>query len=379
MRTKPKVFLSYAREDLALVSRLYDELSAAGLDPWLDRRNLIGGELWDHKIRKAIRQSDFFLACLSSHSVNKRGFLQREIRQALDLWQEKLDDDIYLIPTRLEECQVPESLSKFQWVDLFEDEGLTSLLEAVRIGVKRQRVPLKVETPSGDLTAVTKTIRETEGGKPKYVIEIDYPQVQGLEEAKAEEINLSLQGFVLNRIHRFKGGATSFSLRDAGEHSSELYIDYDVPLLTSRLLSLRFSIYEYYAGAAHGMTYTRTFNYEFGSPLLIDLGHLFKTHADYLKIVSDHCVQELRAQAAANGDEPDNLFLDGASAEWKNFRAFNITDRSLSITFEPYQVDCYAAGTKHVEVPYAAIQKHLDGDVMARLLPHLGSTLGLDS
>jgi hypothetical protein len=368
MITKPKIFISYASEDLALVNKLCDELAAAGVDPWLDKRNLIGGELWDHKIRKAIRQSDFFLACLSNRSVNKRGFLQREIRQALDLWQEKLDDDIYLIPARLEECQVPESLSKFQWVDLFTEEGLSSLLEAIRIGVKRQRAPLIVETPTGDMTVVTKTIRETEGSKPKYAIEIDYPEVQGLEGSKGEEINLSLKGFILNRIHRFKGSATTFSLRDAGGYSSDLTIDYDVPLLTGQLLSLRFSIYEYYAGAAHGMTYTRTFNYELGSPLLIDVCDLFKTHANYLEIVSAYCLQALRAQSIANGDEPDNLFLDGTSPRWENFRAFNITDRSLIITFEPYQVDCYAAGTKHIEIPYTAIQEHLNNEIISRLL-----------
>ena len=33
-------------------------------------------------------------------SVNQRGFLQSEIRQALEVWKEKLPDDIYLIPVR---------------------------------------------------------------------------------------------------------------------------------------------------------------------------------------------------------------------------------------------------------------------------------------
>jgi hypothetical protein len=311
--------------------------------------------------------------------VNKRGFLQREIRQALDLWQEKLDDDIYVIPARLEECQVPESLSKFQWVDLFEERGLSSLLEAIWVGVKRQRVPLKVDAPSGDLTVVTKSICETEQGQPKYVIEVDYPLVHGLEGTKSEEINLSLQGFVLNRIHRFRGHIGSSPSGPTAEYANELSIDYDVPMLTSQFLSLRFSIYEYYAGAAHGMTYTRTFNYQLGSPRLIDLSDLFNADVDYLEIVSAYCLRVLRTQAIVNGDEPDNLFLDGASAKWENFRAFNVTDSSLIVTFEPYQVDCYAAGTKHVEIPYAAIQDHLNNDVMARLLLHTSSSPSVNS
>jgi hypothetical protein len=133
-----QIFLSYARKDEKQVKKLYQRLSAAGFKPWMDIEDLLPGEIWKSRIPQAIRESDFFLACLSGNSVNKRGWIQREIEDALDIWQEKLDSDIYLIPARLEDCEVPERLSDFQWVDLFEEDGWTRLVEAIREGMTRR-------------------------------------------------------------------------------------------------------------------------------------------------------------------------------------------------------------------------------------------------
>jgi tetratricopeptide (TPR) repeat protein len=130
-----QIFLCYAREDETQVKELYQRLSAERFKPWMDRLDILPGRKWKSSIRQAIRQSDFFLACLSKNSVNKRGYIQQEIKEALDVWQEKLDSDVYLIPTRLEECQVPESLQDVQWVDLFYEEGWQQLLDALNVGL----------------------------------------------------------------------------------------------------------------------------------------------------------------------------------------------------------------------------------------------------
>jgi len=131
-----QIFLSYASEDLESVEALYQELSKAGFKPWMDKKDILPGELWKSSISRAIRDSDFFVVCLSANSIDKRGWIQREIKQALDIWQEMLDSDSYLIPARLEECEVPESLRDFQWVDLFEEDGWTQLVKSIQHGMK---------------------------------------------------------------------------------------------------------------------------------------------------------------------------------------------------------------------------------------------------
>jgi len=126
------------REDKEKVESLYRKLADAGLKPWMDIKDLLPGEKWRSSIQKAIRHSGFFLACLSAHSVNKQGFLQREIKDALDIWQEKVESEIYLIPVRLEDCEVPENLHNFQWVNLFEEDSWTQLVKAIQVGIKHR-------------------------------------------------------------------------------------------------------------------------------------------------------------------------------------------------------------------------------------------------
>ncbi len=133
-----RVFLCYARPDQERVIEIYEKLESDGIRPWLDVKSLVAGENWQHAIRNAIQQADFFLVCLSSNSVNKRGFLQREIRIALDKLQGMLAEDIYLIPMLLEECRVPAPLDTFQWLDMSVAEGYAHLLHAIREGMKRR-------------------------------------------------------------------------------------------------------------------------------------------------------------------------------------------------------------------------------------------------
>jgi hypothetical protein len=156
-----QIFLSYAREDEEKVENLYQRLSDEGFKPWMDTKDILPGEKWPSSIRKAIRRSDFFLLCLSENSVDKRGWIQKEIREALENLQGMLDSDIYLVPVRLEKCEVPESLREFQWVDLFEEDGWTRLVEAVQEGMKRRlkQVPHR-DSRDPDLAAKFAEVRE---------------------------------------------------------------------------------------------------------------------------------------------------------------------------------------------------------------------------
>ncbi|MBM3758896.1 MAG: TIR domain-containing protein [Acidobacteria bacterium] len=99
----PRVFISYAAEDRKQAQALYDALAAAGLNPWLDRRNLKAGQNWPRLIEAAIEASDFFVACMSSNSVLKRGGFQAEIRYALDIARRLPLEDTFIIPVRFDE------------------------------------------------------------------------------------------------------------------------------------------------------------------------------------------------------------------------------------------------------------------------------------
>jgi DNA-binding response OmpR family regulator len=136
--SQTKIFLCYARPDENQVRELYEKLSSAGFTPWMDKKCIFGGQKWEIAIRRAIREADFFVACISQRSINRRGFIQKEIRMALSIWDEKLEDDIYLIPIRLEDCEVThERLRELQWIDMFRPRGFQKLVQAIRTGVER--------------------------------------------------------------------------------------------------------------------------------------------------------------------------------------------------------------------------------------------------
>jgi len=126
------VFLCHSSGDKSLVRFLYQRLSSDGFSPWLDKEKLLPGQNWEFEIKSAIESAGAILVCLSRASVTKEGFLQREIKIVLDKADEKAEGTIFLIPVRLEECDLPDRLAKWQWVDLFEDTGYDRLVRALR-------------------------------------------------------------------------------------------------------------------------------------------------------------------------------------------------------------------------------------------------------
>jgi hypothetical protein len=126
-----KVFLCHAHADRNPVRGLYARLTKDGVDAWLDKEKLLPGQDWELEIRKAVREADVVVVCLSKQ-FNQAGFRQKEVRLALDTAMEKPEGEIFIIPARLDECDNLESLKKWHWVDLFEDDGYEMLMRALR-------------------------------------------------------------------------------------------------------------------------------------------------------------------------------------------------------------------------------------------------------
>jgi hypothetical protein len=134
-----KIFISYASGDRAKAQELHAYLKAHGADPWLDTENLLPGQDWKMEIAKALDETDLILLCLSKSSVTREGYVQKEMRLALDRALEIPQGEIFLIPARFEEVELPYSLRDYQWVDLYTESGKNKLwrslnLRAVKVG-----------------------------------------------------------------------------------------------------------------------------------------------------------------------------------------------------------------------------------------------------
>ncbi len=134
--TKPQVFLSYAHEDIGMAKRVYSDLKGYGLNVWFDADALQAGEQWPDRIQDAIENSRYFLALLSTQSLTKKGFVQKELKTALNVLDLFPDSESYIILVRLCECRISNRrLRDRQWVDLFPEEqyniGIKKILEVI--------------------------------------------------------------------------------------------------------------------------------------------------------------------------------------------------------------------------------------------------------
>ena len=149
-----KVFLCHASDDKSAVQQLYSRLIKDGVDAWLDKEKLIPGQNWKIEIQKTVRNSDIVIVCLSAQSMNKEGFVQKEIKIALDTADEKPEGTIFIIPARLENCDVPERINQYQWVDLFSDNGYEWLMKALQLRANTLGAKFKV-VPTSSTFGVT--------------------------------------------------------------------------------------------------------------------------------------------------------------------------------------------------------------------------------
>lgn len=128
------VFLAHASEDKPFVRKLFKILKESGLDPWLDEENLMPGVKWDDKIVDAIEKSRFFIACISSHSITKDGYIQKELRVALSNLEKKSAEAIYFIPALIEDVDLPNitvgtiRLADYQAAKIYDPTGMQNLV-----------------------------------------------------------------------------------------------------------------------------------------------------------------------------------------------------------------------------------------------------------
>jgi hypothetical protein len=130
LQTHP--FLIHAHSDKESVHELYKRMANDGIKAWLDSESLQPGQDWQREIRKAILKSDTVIVCLSREFNKQQGYRYEELKIALEKANVLPDNEIFIIPVRLENCDMPDSLRHLHRVDLFEAGGYKKLICALR-------------------------------------------------------------------------------------------------------------------------------------------------------------------------------------------------------------------------------------------------------
>jgi purine-nucleoside phosphorylase len=132
-------------------------LRGEGFQPWLDEEDIIGGTNWKDAIAAAVRATDVVIVCLSGGSVVKDGFLQKEIRQIVDVAEEKVEGSIFIIPLKLTECETPPQLNQWQCINYFRDDGHSRLRIALNARARQVGAAVHAILPQSGAGAAVAT------------------------------------------------------------------------------------------------------------------------------------------------------------------------------------------------------------------------------
>ena len=147
------VFLSYAREDTAAASRVADALRSHGVEVWFDQSELRGGDAWDQKIRRQIKDCALFLPVISSNTQARgEGYFRLEWKLAVERTHLMAEGVPFVLPIAVDATSegsaiVPAEFLRVQWVRLPGALPTPQFVEQVRRMIE---TPAKAGAPAAE-------------------------------------------------------------------------------------------------------------------------------------------------------------------------------------------------------------------------------------
>lgn len=135
---KRAVFLSYASQDAAAARRLCEALRAAGVEVWFDLNELVGGDAWDAKIRRQIKECALFLPLISTATQARReGYFRLEWKLGAQRTHMMAAGTPFMLPVVLDgthdvDALVPDEFREVQWTRLPAGEAPAAFVARVK-------------------------------------------------------------------------------------------------------------------------------------------------------------------------------------------------------------------------------------------------------
>lgn len=357
------VFISYTSGDRDRVEPIADALMASGIDAWMDVRRLKAGQNWDFEIRRALDKAAVIVVFISDKSVTKRGYVQREIRLALEKAEEKLVDDIYLIPVLLDEnVTVPDLIKDLQFIRHKDEAFQEKLLDAVKHQMERIGLAIEVAQNESEISWQFYSHREFRDGIPGCEADFRLPRMNSQKHPMVSQIGDIVRGELLVELadlrfqtllpepDRFNFGQDKFSRIHTLDATPQ------TPKVRGRILSLAYWLHSYYARAAHPNHDVKTYCF-LVDPLcrIRSLEMIFDDQAKALEVIQHEARSELIATLGEAGEEVDEEWVERGTKEWSDFHAFTFEEKGIELLFPPYQIASYAEGSHTALLTYEKI------------------------
>lgn len=380
-----KIFISYAKEDINYAEKLYDFLLSKNYDPWLDKKKLLVGQEWEFHIQDALHKADFIILLLSKTSVSKRGYVQREFKKALYYCEEKLESDIFIIPIKIDDCDVPFQLQKNQWLE-YHNNAFGQIIEAIEV---QRKTLLKVTNTlelGKETVQITDTVKQGVLGdvSPKHIYEFYYPQFNLSDDESLSDLNTIINNDVLDSIILARNNFYNYLLHDGKESAldsdnpedSTSFGKIEIKLIKPFFVSLTSFISEYYTGTPHSMFGTKGINY-FNNPIRsFELIDLFDDENNYLLKIRDLVHDKLMFLAekeevyySIEDDEADEIlemspedkknsfyvYDEGLEAKKENFENYFFKKDAIVFIYNPYDITAWSQGDHFPEISFVEL------------------------
>jgi hypothetical protein len=315
----PLIFISYANPDRSRVTPYFEDLENRGFNVWIDYKRLVAGQNWDFEIRKALDAAAVVVVFFSNNSVDRRGYVQREIKLALDQAEEKLAGDIYIIPVLLDQAaQIPDQVKSIQCVKAWEDDSHDAIKNAINHQLSAIGIEVRAAQERANLTWTQIIYKEAWKGLPGYEVELKVLRFSSTEYLNIEDINVILYGDLVllltdARKAKFSQETEGMSFGQNEYWRTNTLSAYPIePIITGRILSIHYNIYTCNAGAAH--------------PYIEALGEAMSRHVDR---------EMTRARVHANVRRSVGAATELAPLVHSLIATLARTPAGIQLTFEP--------------------------------------------
>lgn len=367
-----KLFLSYASERTAEAEAIYHYLSGLGLDVWFDRQRLILGQDWKREIHLAQQSAELMVLVISNEISHKTGVIQKEVRDALALWQTRPPGSLFILPIKVGNSTVPPELTGIQYVE-FSGNWERALARAVALKYQSlsQTVPKSVDDATKQME-----------GSPENKITLEESYISGYlywptmvgSGLYFDYINSLIKARVLGMGHDIKRSAYLCDV----EHSSDLrstFTKSSVEVSVTKhfddgdCISMRLTCGSYIAGAAHGYVELEGMNFLGPDLNYVNINHLLAYTENNVQKLRQMLIERLlQEQPLLNREEiacslAGNGLLKNTYMYPPELSNFVLDPTQITFIFNPYVAASYASGTLFASLAWQDIIPLLQHDI----------------
>jgi len=377
---KNLIFFSYARPDRDRVAPYYSDLNDNSYNVWMDFHEIKGGQNWDLEINQAMDSAAIIVAFISNNSVNKRGYLQKELRIAFEKYREKLIDDIFIIPVMLDDIEIPSVVKSFQVISERDGNSINSLKESISAQLARLGETITKVQESHGLKWKFYQYRDEWEGLPGYDASYDIILIESSDYPPAREIGHVIRGtlshdIMLQRQVMFEQNSNHLNFGKSKYWRTNTYNAKCTGVyVVENVVSVEYTIYTFLGGAAHGYTYFRTFSFIIHPTVYLQsIEDIFTDPAAAFPSVQMAARSYLmNVDLRRDDEEGEPVRLEEGSVtsgtqNWQQFSSFIFTEDGIVILFPPYAVGPYSHGPQKAIVNWRTIRPFAKHHILCAL------------